>query len=572
MEQNKEYFVFISYSSLDNEWAIWLRHELEHYNLPVSLNGCPDVRQNLRPVFHDDEISAGPDWDEQVHKALENTKNLIVICSPHSARSVMVNKEVEEFIAMDKGDHIFPFIVEGNSPDEYFPKSLDHNIIGGDVNSGGRDAAFIKLVSGLLKVKFNDLWNRYELEKAEEERKLREQRDMLLQRQNTIEQDKEYFVFISYSSLDNEWAIWLRHELEHYHLPASFNGRTDVRDNLRKVFRDRDELSAGPEWDEQVQKALEETNNLIVICSPHSAESDAVNKEIKTFIALGKEDHIFPFIVEGDKPEDCFPPALRHSKLGGDVNKDGGRDSAFIKVVAGMLKVSFPSLWDRYEIEKAEEERKIREQRDKLRRVQSRFVAEKVSALADSGDSYLARCLILEVLPNTKQSDWPYTLEAEIALRKACKSNNAVLRGHVDKVRYAFFSPNGNRIISSSRDCTLRIWDAETGREQKQFDGHVWNIRPSSFSPDGKRIVSASGDIIIWDLETGEEVERIEGQECNYFSAFFSPDGKSIVSASTDNTIKIWDYITVQELIDQTHERFKNRQLPPEERKKYYLD
>lgn len=173
-----------------------------------------------------------------------------------------------------------------------------------------------------------------------------------------MEQNKEYFVFISYSSLDNEWAIWLRHELEHYHLPASFNGRTDVRDNLRKVFRDRNELSAGPEWDEQVQKALEDTNNLIVICSPHSAKSDAVNKEVETFIALGKENHIFPFIVEGDKPEDCFPPALRHSKLGGDVNKDGGRDSAFIKVVAGMLKVSFPSLWNRYEIEKAEEERK----------------------------------------------------------------------------------------------------------------------------------------------------------------------------------------------------------------------
>jgi len=52
-----------------------------------------------------------------------------------------------------------------------------------------------------------------------------------------MEDNKEYFVFISYSSSDNEWAIWLRHELEHYHLPASFNGRTDVRDNLRKVFK-----------------------------------------------------------------------------------------------------------------------------------------------------------------------------------------------------------------------------------------------------------------------------------------------------------------------------------------------
>ena len=83
-----------------------------------------------------------------------------------------------------------------------------------------------------------------------------------------MEQNKEYFVYISNSGLDN---------------------------------------------DEQEQKALEDTNNLIVICSPHSAKSDAVNKESETFIALGKKDYIFSFIGEGDKPEDCFPPAHRHS-------------------------------------------------------------------------------------------------------------------------------------------------------------------------------------------------------------------------------------------------------------------
>ena len=243
-----------------------------------------------------------------------------------------------------------------------------------------------------------------------------------------MEQEKEYFVFISYSSLDNEWAIWLRHELEHYHLPASFNGRKDVRDNLRKVFRDRDELSAGPEWDEQVSRALAATNNLIVICSPNAAKSEAVNKEVEAFIALGKEDHIFPFIVEGDKPEDCFPPALKHSKLGGDVNKDGGRDSAFVKVVAGMLKVGFPSLWDRYEKEKAEEERKIREQRDMLLIMQSRFLAEKANDLVEQGDSYTARLLALEALPKDLENpDRPYVPEAEAALLKSNLNNSYIL-------------------------------------------------------------------------------------------------------------------------------------------------
>lgn len=329
-----------------------------------------------------------------------------------------------------------------------------------------------------------------------------------------MEQNKEYFVFISYSSLDNEWAIWLRHELEHYHLPASFNGRTDVRDNLRKVFRDRDELSAGPEWDEQVQKALEDTNNLIVICSPHSAKSEAVNKEVETFIALGKENHIFPFIVEGDKPEDCFPSALRHSKLGGDVNKDGGRDSAFIKVVAGMLKVSFPSLWNRYEIEKAEEERKIREQRDKLLRLQSRYIADKVENLLEEGDSYTAKMLALEALPkDLNNPDRPYVAEAEIALRKSINDGNSILKGHTDKVYSVAFSPDGKYIASASWDHTVILWEVKNGAILHIFSNeYKYKYTWVSFSPKGDYVYARANMenySKCWDCKTGKELDEI---------------------------------------------------------------
>lgn len=406
-----------------------------------------------------------------------------------------------------------------------------------------------------------------------------------------MEQNKEYFVFISYSSLDNEWAIWLRHELEHYHLPASFNGRTDVRDNLRKVFRDRDELSAGPEWDKQIQKALEDTNNLIVICSPHSAKSDAVNKEIKTFIALGKEDHIFPFIVEGDKPEDCFPPALRHSKLGGDVNKDGGRDSAFIKVVAGMLKVSFPSLWNRYEIEKAEEERKIREQRDNLWRMQSRFLSEKVIQLADSGDAYTARKLALNILPNHER---PYVPEAEYAIRKSLKTQDTIiwkstkdrdylndisvdvigqivavacektiyivcidngqtlktLNGHSDTVNSVCFMPDGKTLVSASDDKTLRLWDVQNGECVQVLEGHTRKVQYVTCSQDGT-IASASWDntIRIWNTLSSNCVYILEGHTRNVSYISFNSSGTKLVSASNDHTVCIWDIKTGQKVL-----------------------
>ncbi len=177
MEQPKEYFAFISYKSEDVEWAKWLQHELEHYHLPTSFNGRTDVRQDLRPVFRDiDELSAG-NLPSQIEQALANSINLIVVCSPRAAASVWVNKEVETFIAMDKTNQIFPFIVEGCSPNEFFPPALlnlpsKEERLGGDISKNGRDAAFVKIVAGMLGVDYDSLWQRYEREKIEEQQKL----------------------------------------------------------------------------------------------------------------------------------------------------------------------------------------------------------------------------------------------------------------------------------------------------------------------------------------------------------------------------------------------------------------
>ena len=364
--------------------------------------------------------------------------------------------------------------------------------------------------------------------------------------------EKEYFAFISYKSEDVEWAIWVQHELEHYHLPASFNGCEDVRQDLRPVFRDIDELSAG-NLPKQIKQALVNSQNLIVICSPQAAESHWVNQEVKTFITLGRINRIFPFIVEGNSPSKFFPPALlnlpkNEERLGGDVSKKG-RDAAFVKVVAGMLGVGFDSLWNRYEKEKAEEERKQREQRDRLLISQSRFLAEKATALVEEGDSYTARLLALEALPkDIKNPERPYVIEAEVALRKASQSNTAILRGHTDKVTSVALSPDGRTIASASSDGTIRLWNVTTGQAIKELPIKRMPVFAVSFSPNGQCIaysyaVDKDSSIYVWNIEKECHQCVLTGHRSIVRSISFTHDGHSAITSSDDGTIRVWDIL-----------------------------
>lgn len=185
----------------------------------------------------------------------------------------------------------------------------------------------------------------------------------------------------------------------------------------------------------------------------------------------------------------------------------------------------------------------LKERQEKMLINQSRFIAEKISVLVDDGDSRTASLLALDALPkDLNHPDRPYTIEAEIALRKASMLQSVILlKGHTNTVNSAEFSPDGKHIVSASSDNTIRIWDAET-EQLLQTLGHESECFFATYSPDGSRIVSTSwGNIRIMDAKSGQCLQTIKAQLSYRNSATFSPDGKLLVSTSRDSTIRVWD-------------------------------
>ncbi|KIK14326.1 hypothetical protein PISMIDRAFT_67605, partial [Pisolithus microcarpus 441] len=127
--------------------------------------------------------------------------------------------------------------------------------------------------------------------------------------------------------------------------------------------------------------------------------------------------------------------------------------------------------------------------------------------------------------------DWP-----------ACQ---LVLQGHTEDVTSVGFSHDGKRIVSGSRDKTVRVWDVEGSVQVgSPLEGHTDDVTSVGFSPDGKRIASGSVDktVRVWDVEGGVQIgSPLQGHTRDVTSVGFSPDGKRIVSGSVDKTVRVWD-------------------------------
>ena len=178
-----------------------------------------------------------------------------------------------------------------------------------------------------------------------------------------MEQKFKYFSFISYNAKDTEWGKRLQRKLEHYRMPATMCSEHGWdRVPIKPVFFAPTDIQPGG-LSSELQDRLRASRNLIVICSPNSAKSEWVGKEIEFFHSLGRTEQIHFFIVDGephsiDPDNECFNPVVDTlglpEILGANIHEKIYRlpwlnkERAYVQLITKLLGVEFDALWKRH--------------------------------------------------------------------------------------------------------------------------------------------------------------------------------------------------------------------------------
>lgn len=116
--------------------------------------------------------------------------------------------------------------------------------------------------------------------------------------------------------------------------------------------------------------------------------------------------------------------------------------------------------------------------------------------------------------------------------------------GHSAAVLSVQFSKDGQYILSSSADKTIKLWNVATGALIRTFSGHKAQVMQAVLSDDGAKIVSGSKDstIKVWESTTGTNLFTFSRKNSGWVnSVSFSPNGKQILAGTANGDVQMWD-------------------------------
>ncbi|ANM30995.1 hypothetical protein ABI59_17570 [Acidobacteria bacterium Mor1] len=399
-------------------------------------------------------------------------------------------------------------------------------------------------------------------------------------------QGKRYRGFISYSQEDISLAKRLHLALSFWRAPKGVKLAGLAPDRgLGSFFRDEEEMGAADSLRDSLKRALDNSDNLIVLATPRSAQSDWVGMEIRHFRERG-HGRVFAVVARGPlgfrvSRSACFHPALLErveldrspagepeEPLAPDLGREGLRKVA-TRLAAGLLDVSFDTLW------KHEQRRRTKrllvssaslfvgaalaiasgiylvgtltERVADERATRFAVAAERLSA---NGDHARALLLALHGDPAAQSGRMKSIFSPTGYPRAMAAVQRAYTHNHLlatidagEQLMSISFAPDGRRIVSGSGSGIASIWDTHTGSTLRTIFAHDGAVGALAVSRDGELLVTGSSDrqAKLWETKTGNLLETFDGHGHAVTAVSFSPDAKLVLTGCADGIARLWN-------------------------------
>ena len=332
--------------------------------------------------------------------------------------------------------------------------------------------------------------------------------------------DIHYNAFISYRHHpdDIRVAAEIHRLLEHYKVPRAIRKQSK---GITRLFRDKEELPITSNLTDDITRALENSDYLIVICSTHTRESTWVQREIETFLLTHDRSRILTVLVDGE-PYETIPETLLYEEqvdpatgqvkrvpiepLSCDwrIPRRKARQEELPRLAAALLNCGYNELRQRerqyrmrrmvtafsaalavclcfmayflysnLQIQRANEQlqdanARIQENLNQALKNQSMFLGNESLQLLDDGDRLTAIALALEALPEY-EGERPYVASAELALSQAVGAYDVnfsiVSIGAMEcgaLVRDFVVTDDGKILYTRDARSMISVWNTET--------------------------------------------------------------------------------------------------------------
>ncbi|MCW5946030.1 MAG: WD40 repeat domain-containing protein [Fimbriimonadales bacterium] len=123
------------------------------------------------------------------------------------------------------------------------------------------------------------------------------------------------------------------------------------------------------------------------------------------------------------------------------------------------------------------------------------------------------------------------------------------IRGNGVNLYGAEFTSDGTKVVVGTLGKGMSIYNASNGQLIRTFGGHYGGAQDASANAAYTRAVSAGRDkrLAVWDLKTNNRISYLSGHEDYVMYVRYSPNGKWFASSSSDATVILWNASTLKQ-------------------------